>query len=498
MFKARLDKRGVLHLDRELEVTHAERLFLVHVFPPAGQPWPPVAFITRLAAYVGCQDCTMSVPMAARDPMVLPCDVEVELSEELPNGYVDDGKHILLPEDGVVRFSAQANVDAGGGIYITTPSSWYRGMKLLGMVDWLNVAVSRGGQNLANYHAQDQGGGRLSVPKHATTLVREGDRLGVEITKCDVVDCQCPAHSRKPTEHTDECFDTEYGIWAGIKSRCTNPGDARYKWYGARGITMCSEWQLSCTAFLQHVGKRPSRAHSIDRIDNERGYEPGNLRWATPTEQNRNTRATIRYEYNGQSKTLAEWAEEHGLTYDQVYQRVEKYGWTLDKALTTPIGSSGGGRSQDDERTRMKAVWYGMIHRCHNPNSERYDSYGGRGIVVCERWRTSFDDYLNDVGARPSPQHSLDRIDNNRGYEPGNLRWATATEQNHNRRCTQRYELFGETLTLTEWAERAGMPYDVVKKRILEYHWPLDEALGTPIGFGRCPADERRKWNGRR
>lgn len=84
------------------------------------------------------------------------------------------------------------------------------------------------------------------------------------------------------------------------------------------------------------------------------------------------------------------------------------------------------------------AAWSGMIHRCENPNFRQYADWGGRGIRVCARWRSSFADFLADVGPRPSPKHSIDRIDVNGNYEPGNVRWATAVEQNSNRRNSMR------------------------------------------------------------
>jgi len=77
--------------------------------------------------------------------------------------------------------------------------------------------------------------------------------------------------------------------------------------------------------------------------------------------------------------------------------------------------------------------WLAMVKRCTSPRDPFWESYGGRGITVCERWR-DFAAFLSDVGEPPTPQHSLDRIDNNRGYEPDNVRWATPLEQRHNRR----------------------------------------------------------------
>lgn len=103
-------------------------------------------------------------------------------------------------------------------------------------------------------------------------------------------------------------------------------------------------------------------------------------------------------------------------------------------------------------------VWVSMIQRCTNPRRAKFKEYGARGITVCDRWLKSFSNFLDDVGPRPSPSHSLDRFPNNDGhYEPGNVRWATAQQQALNQRRNVRITHAGESLTLSQWAKRIGV-----------------------------------------
>lgn len=179
----------------------------------------------------------------------------------------------------------------------------------------------------------------------------------------------------------------EYNTWYGMLARCRNPNHVGYPDYGGRGITVCKRWEDSFEAFYSDMGPRPTPEHSIDRWPNKDGnYEPGNCRWATPTEQARNTSKTVfltfkgerlplaelsertgvsrmlikyrlrngmtvedavkppieRYEYQGQSRTLKEWSKITGLKYHTLYGRVVTSGWSMEDALSKPIQSGMG------------------------------------------------------------------------------------------------------------------------------------------------------------
>ena len=126
------------------------------------------------------------------------------------------------------------------------------------------------------------------------------------------------------------------------------------------------------------------------------------------------------------------------------------------------------------------ASWRGMIDRCYNSASKRdYARYGRRGVSVCPRWRESFAAFLEDMGPRNSPHASIDRINNDGNYEPGNCRWTTAKGQARNRRNNVMLSHDGKTLCLAEWAETTGLPRKVIEYR-LKCGWSASLALMTP------------------
>lgn len=109
-------------------------------------------------------------------------------------------------------------------------------------------------------------------------------------------------------------YSREYAAWVGMKNRCTNVRDKDYQRWGGRGVTVCREWLQSFDSFYQHLGNRPT-GHSLDRIDNNKGYEPGNVRWATPREQASNRRDVWAVRIGGtEYGSVAEAARAHGVS----------------------------------------------------------------------------------------------------------------------------------------------------------------------------------------
>jgi len=156
-----------------------------------------------------------------------------------------------------------------------------------------------------------------------------------------IVSCGC--YSREQASKRGKSYAThgmhltpEYHAWGSMHARCTNPKNPQWYAYGGRGVRVCPEWKDFST-FFKDMGPRPSKDHSLDRIDNGLLYSKSTCRWATWQEQLNNTSRNRRVTHDGQTRTLAEWARITGIKYQTLFHRIDT-GWPIEKALNRPVG----------------------------------------------------------------------------------------------------------------------------------------------------------------
>lgn len=149
----------------------------------------------------------------------------------------------------------------------------------------------------------------------------------------------------------------------------------------------------------------------------------------------------------------------------------------LRRELLSMWGTTHGG-----SKTPLYRVWASMVDRCYSETTPGYSDYGGRGITVCERWH-DFANFRDDIGKRPSPRHSLDRINNDLGYSPDNVRWATGSEQARNKRSNRLITYQGRTQCLQAWADELGMNRHTLATRIDRQGLDIAEAFTRPSRY---------------
>lgn len=170
----------------------------------------------------------------------------------------------------------------------------------------------------------------------------------------------CHMHWNRWRRHGDPLFtkfemhglsySSEYGIWKHVCGRCLDPKEAGYENYGGRGITVCDEWRTSFSAFYRDMGPRPSKSHSIDRINNDGHYTPENCRWATPTEQCNNTRKNTFLTFGGETMTWTQWARKLDISRETIVYRVQQ-GWPIERVLSSSLSTMGRPRTNMKVRT---------------------------------------------------------------------------------------------------------------------------------------------------
>lgn len=157
------------------------------------------------------------------------------------------------------------------------------------------------------------------------------------------------------------------------------------------------------------------------------------------------------------------------------------------RTLSCGCARADGNRRHGLTGTPIYNVWLNMKARCYRKSNEAYKNYGGRGIVVCDRWRNSFEAFFSDMGDVPAKGYEIDRIDNNGNYEPDNCKWATVVEQSKNRRTNIKISFNGKEQCVTDWAREIGIGTCVLHQRLFRYKWSIERALtepATPGGWG--------------
>jgi len=152
--------------------------------------------------------------------------------------------------------------------------------------------------------------------------------------------CGCLSRERKTTQGgLSRKHIPEYGAWANAKNRCSNSRHAQYRYYGGRGISMSKEWEESFPRFFKDMGPKPSNKHTIERIDNNKGYFKENCKWATFKEQSRNRRGLHLIRFKGMEKCLTDWCLELNLYLPTIERRINKHNWCVTRVFLTPIKS---------------------------------------------------------------------------------------------------------------------------------------------------------------
>lgn len=268
-------------------------------------------------------------------------------------------------------------------------------------------------------------------------------------------------------------------IWNHIKSRCYNKKNPAYCNYGGRGIRMSRQWKNNSNKFINDIIKNLGYkldGYDLDRVDVNGDYELKNVRWATRKINCQNKRNNNLITINNETKTVSEWESLNNLNTGIISRRI-KLGWSGEKLLSLPSV-----RNYNNQNYLYK-IWSSIKDRCFNENNIGFSNYGKRGISVFGSWVDNyevFEKYILDaLGDRPTGRHQLDRINNDGNYEPGNLKWSTIGENNRNKSTCKLITLFGETKTLSEWAEISGIKIGTLSAR-LKYNWN-DNRLLSPV-----------------
>lgn len=307
-----------------------------------------------------------------------------------------------------------------------------------------------------------------------------------------VLSCGCLLYKHGLMKHP------VYTTWKSMTQRCYNENDSGYKNYGAKGITVCDEWRKDFLVFYNWAIENGYQSGlSLDRIIVTEGYCPENCRWATREVQANNTSRNVFITAFGETKTVAQWTRDERCKTNafNINYRLSK-GYTPEEAITTETRGCKKNKVVQYKKRVSKNIningmanhplcscWYGMKSRCYDENNLSYKNYGGRGITVCEDWKYDFKSFYDwCMATNYSPGLSLERINNDGNYEPGNCTWIPKNRQSSNKRNSHFVEAFGEIKTLADWMrdERCKSPSTVTIVNRIKAGWTNEKAIMTP------------------
>jgi hypothetical protein len=198
----------------------------------------------------------------------------------------------------------------------------------------------------------------VSINQHEISIIKE------ELEENEQVADKLKNISEDKRYKHGMCRTSEYKAWATAIQRCTNEKNIEYEGYGGRGIKMCDEWMNSFEKFLEYIGKKPGPQYSLGRIDNDKDYEPGNVRWETQLEQTNNRRTNNLITVNGETKTIAEWSRSSGISQRAIWARIMRMGWKPEDAINTPVNSPKNGVGSKYKFITIDNETYPQLYWC--------------------------------------------------------------------------------------------------------------------------------------